>query len=233
MKKILFFILIILTSCTTSTPSDANKAKIQTIYDSWQSGTKEEWMGAYLNIMSEDFSRWNGRYVGLGFTINNEEMTVIRTTGSPANDYFQAGDKFISVNGMAATAENSEELPFQGKIGEEITVVIERDGEEMTLVMERAAQTNRSSSQEIQQNIEGWDTYDSRPEMLNVNPLIAEGNEVWGSFELGAKTPNGDLIRWWVVERFVFNDKGELSRHAQITEDLFREAQVGGYITYD
>ena len=46
MKKILFFMLVILTINLTFASSDSNKAKIKAIYDSWETGTKEEWMNA-------------------------------------------------------------------------------------------------------------------------------------------------------------------------------------------
>ena len=100
MKKILFFVLTLLAINLTFASSDSNKAKIKAIYDSWETGTKEEWMNAYTGIMADDFERWNGRYVGLGFRINQEELTVLGTTNAPASDYLKTGDKFLSVNGM-------------------------------------------------------------------------------------------------------------------------------------
>ena len=135
MKKIFILIVIFLVGCSSPSASDENKAKIKAVYDAWESGTKEEWMSAYLDILADDFYRWNGRYVGLGFRINTEEMTVIEATASPAKDHFMPGDKFISVNGMEATSENSDDLPFRGALGGEVVVVLERDGSEQTVTM--------------------------------------------------------------------------------------------------
>jgi len=239
MKNFLYLFLIttftfLMISCSTGdNQSITNKAKIKAIYDAWDTGTKEEWMSAYLDIMTEDFTRWNGRYVGLGFTINNEDMTVLRTTGTPANENLKVGDKFLTVNGIQASTENSDELPFQGPVGGDVTVVVDRNGENIEMTMQRAAQVNISNQSEIRENLENWSDYDNRPRMLNVGPMTAEGNEVWGHFELGFETPDGNLVRWWVIERFIFNESGEMTNHYQIQEDLFREAQLGGYITYD
>ena len=135
MKKIFILIVIFLVGCSSPSASDENKAKIKAVYDAWESGTKEEWMSAYLDILADDFYRWNGRYVGLGFRINTEEMTVIEATASPAKDHFMPGDKFISVNGMEATTENADDLPFRGALGGEVVVVLERDGSEQTVTM--------------------------------------------------------------------------------------------------
>ena len=59
---------------------------------------------------------------------------------SPAKENFKPGDKFISVNGIEATVENVEDLPFQGAIGGEVNIVLERDGEELSMTLVRAAQ---------------------------------------------------------------------------------------------
>ena len=221
MKKLLFFILIILTSCTTSTPSDSNKVKIKAVYDFWETGTKEEWMNAYTGIMADDFERWNGRYVGLGFRINQEELTVLGTTNAPASDYLKVGDKFLSVNGMEASAENVDDLPFQGKLGGEVTVVVDRDGEEMTFTMKRATQVNDAGREEVIQNLTNWTNFDMRPKIKSSRPLVAEDNVVIGTFQLAFTDADGNEVTWWVMERFVFNEDGELAFHADLSEELF------------
>ena len=60
-----------------------------------------------------------------------------------------------------------------------------------------------------------------------MNPVIAEGNEVWGSFESMDTNDEGNEVRWWTVERFQFNDKGQLSNHGDMQEDMFIAEQNG------
>ena len=231
MKKIFILIVIFLVGCSSPSSSDENKAKIKAVYDAWESGTKEEWMSAYLGILADDFYRWNGRYVGLGFRINTEEMTVIEATASPAKDYFMPGDKFVSVNGMVATPENADDLPFRGALGGEVVVVLERDGSEQTVSMKRAAQVNDATADEITTNLENWDGWDQRPEMSIRRPLIAEDNVVYAAFQLAFEDENGNEITWWNIERFVFNEDGQLSSHADLSEELFFQEQMGYYLT--
>jgi hypothetical protein len=188
-------------------------------------------MSAYLGILADDFYRWNGRYVGLGFRINTEEMTVIEATASPAKDYFMPGDKFVSVNGMVATPENADDLPFRGALGGEVVVVLERDGSEQTVSMKRAAQVNDATADEITTNLENWDGWDQRPEMSIRRPLIAEDNVVYAAFQLAFEDENGNEITWWNIERFVFNEDGQLSSHADLSEELFFQEQMGYYLT--
>ena len=63
--------------------------------------------------------------------------------------------------------------------------------------------------------------------MITVNPLVAEGNEVWGSFEMSWENDDGNQVRMWQVERFVFNDSGMLVQHGDLSEDLFVSEQNG------
>ena len=232
MKKILFFILAVLTINLTFASSDSNKAKIKAVYDFWETGTKEEWMNAYTGIMADDFERWNGRYVGLGFRINQEELTVLGTTNAPASDYLKAGDKFLSVNGMEASAENVDDLPFQGKLGGEVTVVVDRDGEEMTFTMKRATQVNDAGREEVIQNLTNWTNFDMRPKIKSSRPLVAEDNVVIGTFQLAFTDADGNEVTWWVMERFVFNEDGELAFHADLSEELFLSKINKFFFTY-
>ena len=39
---------------------------------------------------------------------------------------------------------------------------------------------------------------------------------------------DGNEVRWWTVERFIFNDSGQIVHHGDINEDLLI-AQQNGY----
>ena len=207
--------------------SDANKANVAKMYDIFQNGTHEEFINHYSKLMSEDFERWNGRYVGLGFTVKEEDMTVMSTNSSPAKDHFMPGDKFISVNGV--NADSGEDLPFKGAVGGEVKVVLERDGKTVKVKMNRAVQTNTATKAQMLQGYETWtkEGWEDRGTMITVNPLVAEGNEVWGSFEMSWENDDGNQVRMWQVERFVFNDSGMLVQHGDLSEDLFVSEQNG------
>ena len=237
LTQLLFSIslLLLLAACgaegSSGKQSDANKAKIQAVYDAWSNGTKEEWIEAYHSILADDYVRWNGRYVGLGFQIDQENLTVIEAMRSPAKENFKPGDKFISVNGIEATVENVEDLPFQGAIGGEVNIVLERDGEELSMTLVRAAQEQTATKEQVLANQEGWEGYDNRPTIKTFRPLIAEDNVVYAAFELSGTNGEGAEVNWWNVERFVFNEDGELVGHGDLSEELFLWQQNGYYLT--
>ena len=154
MKNILLTFAIIF-AFNIHADSDANKANVAKMYDIFQNGTHEEFINHYSKLMSEDFERWNGRYVGLGFRVNEEDMTVMSTNSSPAKDHFMPGDKFISVNGVKA--DSGEDLPFKGAVGGEVKVVLERDGKKVKVKMNRAVQTNTATKAQMLQGTGWWE----------------------------------------------------------------------------
>ena len=97
--------------------------------------------------------------------------------------------------------------------------------------MKRAAQVNDATADEITTNLENWDGWDQRPEMSIRRPLIAEDNVVYAAFQLAFEDENGNEITWWNIERFVFNEDGQLSSHADLSEELFFQEQMGYYLT--
>ena len=71
MKNYLLSIFIIF-SFNVQGDSESNKASIDEMYKNFQNGSLDRFINHYVDLMDEDFTRWNGRYVGLGFTINQD-----------------------------------------------------------------------------------------------------------------------------------------------------------------
>jgi hypothetical protein len=226
MKKIILSMMMIFT-INGFADTASNKAFVQSMYDTYQSGTAKEFTGKYTSVLADDYQRWNGRYVGLGFRTSEDGMTVLGTTNSPAADHLKAGDVFVSVNGVMAGPD--AELPFKGAIGGDVNIVLKRDGKEMKISMKRAAQENTSDKDQMMTWMSDWDeeNWSKRSKIITMNPVIAEGNEVWGSFESMDTNDEGNEVRWWTVERFQFNDKGQLSNHGDMQEDMFIAEQNG------
>jgi len=206
----------------------SNKATVEKLYDLYENGTAREFADTYASLVAEDYYRWLGRYVGLGFRMNDDEMTVAEVVNSPAKDHLKPGDKILSVNGVKAKEGN--ELPFQGPLGGEVKVKLERDGKKMTVKMNRALQTNTGDKERML----GWlstfneEDWKDRSKVIQRNPVVAEGNEVYASFESKDTNEDGNEVRWWTVERFIFNDSGQIVHHGDINEDLLI-AQQNGY----
>jgi hypothetical protein len=215
--------------------SDAgsNKVKIKALYDVYDKGSVKEFTEAYTSLLASDFYSWNGRYIGLGFDMGDDGETIERVLRSPVKDNLKPGDKVISVNGILASSE--EDLPFQGALGGEVSIILMRDGKEMTISMNRALQLDRNDRAMVVDWMSTWDAenWAKRATRLSLNPIIAEGNEVYASFEASQKNDEGIDVRGWTIERYVFNEAGELTLSASLKEDLFMAAQNGYNLTKD
>ena len=101
----------------------------------------------------------------------------------------------------------------------------------MTFTMKRATQVNDAGNEEVIQNLTNWTNFDMRPKIKSSRPLVAEDNVVIGTFQLAFTDADGNEVTWWVMERFVFNEDGELAFHADLSEELFFNQQQGYYLT--
>jgi hypothetical protein len=65
---------------------------------------------------------------------------------------------------------------------------------------------------------------------LRLNPIIAEDNEVYASYEFSQKNDEGVDVIGWTIERYVFNEAGDLVFSANLDESLFMAAQNGYFL---
>jgi hypothetical protein len=210
--------------------ADSNRAKIKALYDVYDNGTVEEFTAAYGSMMADDFYSWTERYIGLGFGMSDDGETIERVLRSPAIDHLKSGDKVISVNGILASSD--EDLPFQGLVGGEVTIILMRNGKKMTVSMARAVQFNTNDKANMISWMSTWDpkNWTKRATRLSLNPIVAEGNEVYASYEHSQKNDEGIDVIGWTIERYVFNEAGDLVLSANLDESLFMAAQNGYFL---
>ena len=228
--KLTFIVIIMSISTLSFADADANRAKIKALYDVYDTGTVKEFTATYVNMLADDFYAWNGRYIGLGFGMSDDGETIERVLRSPAIDHLKAGDKVISVNGIRASSD--DDLPFQGLLGGEVTIVLMRNDKKMTVSMNRAVQLNTNDKANIIDWMSTWDpkNWAKRATRLRLNPIIAEGNEVYASYESSQKNDEGVDVIGWTIERYVFNEAGDLVVSANLDESLFMAAQRGYFL---
>jgi hypothetical protein len=228
--KLTFIVIIMSISTLSFADSESNKAKIKALYDVYDTGTVKEFTATYVNMLADDFYAWNGRYIGLGFGMSDDGETIERVLRSPAIDHLKAGDKVISVNGVLASSD--DDLPFQGLLGGEVTIVLVRNDKKMTVSMNRAVQLNTNDKANTIDWMSTWDpkNWAKRATRLRLNPIIAEGNEVYASYESSQKNDEGVDVIGWTIERYVFNEAGDLVVSANLDESLFMAAQNGYFL---
>jgi hypothetical protein len=228
--KLTFIVIIMSISTLSFADADANRAKIKALYDVYDTGTVKEFTATYINMLADDFYAWNERYIGLGFGMSDDGETIERVLRSPAIDHLKAGDKVISVNGILASSD--DDLPFQGLLGGEVTIVLMRNDAKMTVSMNRAIQRNTNDKANTIYWMSTWDpkNWAKRATRLRLNPIIAEGNEVYASYESSQKNDEGVDVIGWTIERYVFNEAGDLVFSANLDESLFMAAQNGYFL---
>lgn len=228
--KLTFIVIIMSISMLSFADADANRAKIKALYGVYDTGTVKEFTATYINMLADDFYAWNERYIGLGFGMSDDGETIERVLRSPAIDHLKAGDKVISVNGVLASSD--DDLPFQGLLGGEVTIVLMRNDSKMTVSMNRAIQRNTNDKANTIDWMSTWDpkNWAKRATRLRLNPIIAEGNEVYASYESSQKNDEGVDVIGWTIERYVFNEAGDLVVSANLDESLFMAAQNGYFL---
>ena len=231
--KLTFILAIMSISALSFADADSNKAKIKALYDVYDTGTVKEFTATYGSMLADDFYAWNERYIGLGFGMSDDGETIARVLRSPAIDHLKTGDKVISVNGVLASSD--DDLPFQGLLGGEVTIVLMRNGSKMTVSMNRAIQRNTNDKESMVYWMSTWDpkNWEKRATRLRLNPIIAEGNEVYASYESSQKNDEGVDVVGWTIERYVFNEAGDLVLSANLDESLFMAGQNGYFLAKD
>ena len=185
--------------------------------------------------MADDGLSYRDRYVGFGFIWDNQrgadEGRMIVTNviaDSPVSDVLQAGDEFVSVGGVAVSAENMERLPFRGKPGESVAAVISRDGEEIAIEVSRGVVSAPTTKAEMLEWMASANDEDWGPEKWELHEAVGQGNVVyvwtqaWNTDEA-----SGLPFESHQVTRMMFNDAGQVQAIANLSEDRFVLEQMG------
>ncbi len=182
--------------------------------------------------MAEDGIFRPDRYVGLGFQLDSnpdDPMTVVRVMpGTPASEVLQVGDVFVSVGGVAATAENRGKMSFRGKPGEPVKAVIKRDGKEMDIEVKRGVIAVSQTKAQSLANIPLGDPEDWGVDSFQIDEVVGEGNVVYVvSSYVDTESETGIEYTERVVSRFVFDDEGKVAWLGGLGESRFVLEQQG------
>ena len=225
-------------ACVSSTAFAAHHegADNKAVAEGWWNASCGDLKGfmAYADKhMAEDGVFNPARYVGLGFTVNNDEGddfgSVMRVTpGSPAAEVLQKGDVFVSVNGMDMTPENRDRTTFRGKPGEVVEAVIRRDGKEMPISVKRGVISTQQTKAQAMEGLSMADEEAWPADSCKILEVVGEGNVVYvfGESE-NTEEDTGYTFMSRDVVRFEFNDDGKIAEFWTMGEDRFVLEQLG------
>ncbi len=229
--------LIFVAGCS-DTSSNSNKAN-EDLAMAWvEAGYtgKAEAIAMVTNNMAEDGEVLGDRYVGMGFIWNPDEggMTVTYIIpDSPASKVLEVGDSFVQVGGVRLTDDNRNSLGFRGKPGEEVSAVVLRDGNEVAISVARGAVRQVSSKSQVLENLESGDAATWPADKFNmVEVSSTKEGAVWVlSSATFTEEASGLSARAYTATRFLFNEDGEVTWIANLSEDRFVLEQQGYSIT--
>jgi len=231
------FLLLIISAC-----SENNASKHQAAMDlatAWVTASYTSQDAALSMVdqnMAGDGVSVGSRYVGFGFVWDPEGDGMVVdyvVPESPASGVLMEGDSFVEVNGVKLTNENRINLGFRGKPGENVDVVILRDGVEMPISVARGAVQIRYSKEQVMNNISNGDAEDWGPEDFNIVETGVTNDGVvhvlhWSEF---IEDATGYKANAYTVTRFMFNDEGKVAWVGNLSEDRFVLEQQGYSIT--
>jgi hypothetical protein len=198
---------------------------------------KAEGLAAVELLMADDGKLVRGRYVGFGFTwdpSDGEGRMIVGTVTpeSPAAEVLLSGDEFVSVRGVEVNEANMDKLDFRGKPGEVVEAVILRDEETMEIAVARGViSTPISKAQSLEWMATG-DGENWAPDKWELHEAVGHDNVVyvWTQSWVTDET-SGLPVEAHMATRFVFNDAGQVTRVASLSEDRFALEQAGWTIS--
>lgn len=185
--------------------------------------------------MADDGLMFRDRYVGFGIMLDTElsadegRMVVSEVIAdSPVADILQPGDEFVSVGDVSVSAETLDRLPFRGKPGEAVAAVISRDGEEIPIEVSRGIVSTPTTKAEMLAWMADASDDDWGPEKWELHEAVGQGDVVyvwtqaWNTDET-----SGLPFEAHQVTRMTFNEAGQVTALASLSEDRFVLEQMG------
>ena len=185
--------------------------------------------------MADDGLMFRDRYVGFGIMLDTElsadegRMVVSEVIAdSPVADILQPGDEFVSVGDVTVSAETLDRLPFRGMPGEAVAAVISRDGEEIPIEVSRGIVSTPTTKAEMLAWMADASDDDWGPEKWELHEAVGQGDVVyvwtqaWNTDET-----SGLPFEAHQVTRMTFNEAGQVTALASLSEDRFVLEQMG------
>ena len=243
------FVLASLAACSYETNNyesekgmNAGGKKIVSIAKKWTNATytsKEKTLKIVNKHMADDGRNFPGRFVGFGFTFDPQKDEMIVNwviENSPAVGILQAGDTFVSVNGVPATRENRDtgKLVFAGLPGEKVNAVVKRDGKDIEVSFARGLVDPSYTKDQVISNIENANADNWGAIEHKINEVAVNRKEkavyVW-SWHKSLDVPTQKEFEAHVVTRYAFNADGKVISVANLTEDALIQSQLGFRVT--
>jgi len=229
--------IFLITACSAETANKhQNSMDLATAWVTAYLTSKDSALSMIDNNMASDGVSVGERYVGFGFVWNpdGDGMVVDYVVpDSPADGVLEEGDDIVQVNDILLTNDNRNQLGFRGMPGENVDVVVVRDGSFKNLSFARGPVQIRYSKEQVMNNISSVDADAWGPEEFNIIETGVTSDGVvhvlhWSEF---IEESTGYKANAYTMTRFEFDDNGKVAWVGNLSEDRFVLEQQGWNIS--
>jgi hypothetical protein len=229
-------LLIVALGAGAATDEATDKAH-QDVIRGWEDSlSSQDRHIAYIEAHLADDGKFVGQpYIGLGINTNSDSQKTghlvvlhVRPGDPAATAGIKDGDELYSVGGVRVTKKNLDRLPFHGKAGEKVPVVVLRGGKQVSVTVIRGRIENLRSKAQFLQDNRDQTPADFASQQSRIDEIVGNGSVYFvrgrlTDVEVATKLP----YELEYVVRFEFDEAGKVKLLQFWGQDEYVQSQLG------
>lgn len=233
--------LMVVTFGAHAVTDEATDKAHQDVIRGWaESVNSQDGLIAYINThLAEDGKYIGGPYIGLGINTNSDYYATghlvalhVRPGDPAAIAGIKDGDEIYSVGGVLVSKENQDRLPFHGKAGEKVPVVVLRGGKQISVIVTRGRIENTRSKSQVIQDLRDATPADFASQKSRIDEIVGNGTVYFLRARITAIEPATKLpFEQEMVTRFEFDGAGKVKLFQDWGQEEYVQSQLGFKVT--
>jgi len=240
-KTLLGPALLVVTFGSQAATDEATDKAHQDVIRGWMASVNsQDGFIAYVSTHLAEDGKYIGQpYVGLGVSTSSDLYATghlialhVRPGGPAATAGIKDGDEIYSVGGVRVSKENQDRLPFHGKAGEKIPVVVLRGGKQVSVMVIRGRLENTLSKTQFIQDLRDATPADFASQKSRIDEIVSNGPVYFVRGKFTAIEPATKLpFEQEFVTRFEFDAAGKIKLAQDWGQDEYVQSQLGYKVT--
>jgi membrane-associated protease RseP (regulator of RpoE activity) len=233
--------LLVVTFGSQAATNEATDKAHQDVIRGWMASVNsQDGFIAYVSAHLAEDGKYVGQpYIGLGINISTDLYATghlialhVRPGEPAATAGIKDGDEIYSVGGVQVSKENQDRLPFHGKAGEKVPVVVLRDGKQVSMTVTRGRIENTRSKAQFIQDLRDATPADFASQKSRIDEIVGNGSVYFVRAKFTAIEPATKLpFEQEFVTRFEFDSAGKVKLTQDWGQDEFVQSQLGYKVT--
>lgn len=229
-------LLVITFGANAVTDKATDKAHQDVIRGWMESVNSQDGFVAYVNTHLAEDAKYIGQpYIGLGLTTSSDLYATghlvalhVRPGEPAATAGIKNGDEIYSVGGVLVSKENQDRLPFHGKAGEKVPVVVLRGGKQVSVTVTRGRIENTRSKAQFIQDLRDATPADFASQKSRIDEIVGNGSVYFVRGRYTAIEPATNLpFEQEYVTRFEFDPAGKIKSAQDWGQEEYVQSQLG------